>query len=479
MRRPGTSRTDGVRDRERKQLRSPRSGTNGDSQDARAALLESATRRWQPTLIKRATAGACILLASFALALLVTLGSRPAPGLAGASVLLVLCVLQLFTVVGIRRLESARESRGLLIVVLCADCMLVTLAGVLCGQPAPAAAFNIVLPMACAATLPWRLRYQALLTSAAFVAILVSAVGAGLTQDHAIVLLNQTVVLLSSVYLAFELERTRLSHMAGELASGQADRRLQDVTADLERRVASRTRELEGRTKELEHVVKELQSISYTVSHDLRAPLRHINGYSTALREEYSQALGAEGCGYLDRMCAATRRMGSMIDSLLRLARVTQTELVPEPVNLSALVRCISADVHVTPPGREVRWIIQDGVWATGDGALLRVAIENLIDNALKFSANQNPAYVEFGLEDGGGEDVYYVRDNGAGFDMRYYDKLFKLFTRLHASDEYEGTGIGLATVQRTIERHGGRVWAQSAVASGATFFFTLGRMAG
>ncbi|MBI5504430.1 MAG: hypothetical protein HY899_06490 [Deltaproteobacteria bacterium] len=453
-----------------------------DARSPRAALRQYVAERWQPTFAMRVVVGARLLLAGTAALMVTTLAFGAAlPGVE-YGVLVTLCLVQVATIAGIRKVTSPGAARALMLASSCVDSVLVASAAAIGGRTVTAVAFCTTFPMACAAVVPWRPGDQALLA----VIELAATVANGCVVDGAVslaggepaVMLIETLFLGASVVITYELERTRLAGGAEEMARHRSDQTLQELNVELERRVAERTYELEGRTRELERVVKELQSMSYTVSHDLRAPLRHINGFSTALREEYAEALGQRGCAYVDRMCAATQHMGSMIDSMLRLGRVTRADLARESVNLSAIVRSLSNDLQATAPDREVRWIIQDDVWASGDSGLLRVAIENLVDNALKFSRDRTPSYVEFGMDDGGGEAVYYVRDNGVGFDMRYYDKLFRLFTRLHGHEEFEGSGIGLATVQRAIERHGGRIWAHSAVAKGTTFFFTLGAAA-
>lgn len=454
-----------------------------DARSHRAVLREYVAQRWQPAFAMRAVVGARLLLGGSGTLIVATLALGPALPSAEYAVLAALCVVQIATIIGIRRVTSPPAARALMLASSCADAVLVASAAAIGGRTVTAVAFCTTFPMACAAVVPWRPGDQALLAVVALAATMANGCFVdgtlGLAGGELAVMIIETLFLGASVVVTYELERTRLAGGAEEMARHHSDQTLQELNVELERRVAERTHELEGRTRELERVVKELQSMSYTVSHDLRAPLRHINGFSTALREEYSEALGERGCGYVDRMCAATQHMGAMIDSMLRLGRVTRAELAREPVNLSAVVRSLSSDLQATALDREVRWIIQDDVWASGDGALLRVAIENLIDNALKFSRDRAPAYIEFGMDDGGGESVYYIRDNGVGFDMRYYDKLFGLFTRLHGHDEFEGAGIGLATVQRAIERHGGRVWAHSAIAKGTTVFFTLGAAAG
>jgi PAS domain S-box-containing protein len=232
---------------------------------------------------------------------------------------------------------------------------------------------------------------------------------------------------------------------------------------------------LRASTAQLEVANRELEAFSYSVSHDLRAPLRSIDGFSRMLLEDYADALDDTGRQYLQRVRAATQRMGYLIDDLLKLARVSRTEIRRERVDLSALARGIIEQQQKAQPDRRVDIHIMDGLTAEGDARLLQIALENLLGNAWKFTSEKPRAVIEFAAQREGDELVYFVRDNGAGFDMTYAHKLFGPFQRLHDATRFDGTGIGLATVQRVIHRHGGRVWAQSSVGEGATFYFTLG----
>ena len=237
----------------------------------------------------------------------------------------------------------------------------------------------------------------------------------------------------------------------------------------------SASRELEDANRDLEATNRELEAFSYSVYDDLRAPLRSIDGFSQILLEDYSDELDEEGKDYLSRVRAASQRMGRLIDDLLGLSRVTRSALRWEPVNLSTQAREIIADLCKREPERRVEVEVSDGLVAYGDARLLRVVLENLIGNAWKFTEKESEARIEFGVTRFTGAPAYYVSDNGAGFEMAYADKLFGAFQRLHGSEEFEGTGIGLATVQRVVHRHGGRIWAEGEVGRGATFFFTLG----
>lgn len=224
------------------------------------------------------------------------------------------------------------------------------------------------------------------------------------------------------------------------------------------------------RNNEIESVNKELQAFSYSVSHDLRAPLRAIDGFSQALLEDYHDKLDPPGVSYLQRVRAATQRMGELIDDMLTLSRVSRAELRRTDVDLHALSQSVVKELCATEPRRKVEIVIEPGLSAHGDPALLRVMLENLWSNAWKFTAKTKGACIEFGRNANG----YFLRDNGAGFDMAYVDKLFGAFQRLHTPDEFAGTGIGLATVQRIVHRHGGQVRAEGRVGQGATFYFTL-----
>jgi PAS domain S-box-containing protein len=236
---------------------------------------------------------------------------------------------------------------------------------------------------------------------------------------------------------------------------------------ELERRVAERTAELEAANRELE-------AFSYSVSHDLRAPLRAINGFSRLLEEECADTLGEQARGHLARVRAASLKMGALIDDLLELSRVARHDMRKAAVDLSALAREIADELAAAEPARRVAWSIADGIAAFCDQNLIRAVLHNLLGNAWKYTSRKESARIAFGVEETDGERRFFVRDDGAGFDMRYAGKLFGAFQRLHAPSEFPGTGIGLATVARIVHRHGGRVWAEGRVNEGATFWFTL-----
>jgi hypothetical protein len=237
---------------------------------------------------------------------------------------------------------------------------------------------------------------------------------------------------------------------------------------DLEQRVLQRT-------AAYEEVNRELESFSYAVSHDLRAPLRHIEGFTNIIQEEYADGLPPEAKDCFGRICAAVGRMNGLIETLLHLSQVTRHVPTATTVDLSGMVRDLATDLAADYPERTVELEVQPDVTAWGDSKLLQVVMENLVGNAWKYTGRNGRAKIEFGVAQEGGGPVYFVRDNGAGFDMKYADKLFEVFQRLHRKDEFEGTGVGLATVRRVLRRMGGSIWAEGEVNKGATFYFTVG----
>ena len=242
---------------------------------------------------------------------------------------------------------------------------------------------------------------------------------------------------------------------------------IQRLNEDLEQRVRDRTAELVAANRELE-------AFSYSVSHDLRAPLRVIEGFAKMFLEEYEHTLDEQGRSYIDKIHSTSARMDRLIHDLLAFSRMSRASMNVKKVNLSALARSVVEELEQERPARAATFVVADGLVVEGDDTLLRIVVENLIGNAWKYTSRRPTARIEFGAETLNGERVYFVRDDGVGFDMRFVGKLFRPFQRLHAVGDFEGTGIGLATVQRIIERHGGRVWADSEVDGGTTFRFTL-----
>jgi two-component system, sensor histidine kinase and response regulator len=263
--------------------------------------------------------------------------------------------------------------------------------------------------------------------------------------------------------------------LARSLDSAVARKRAEETLRQLNVELDKRVRE---RTAELEEANKELETFAYSVSHDLRAPLRSIDGFSQALLEDYADKLDAAGQEFLQRIVTATERMTQLIDDLLKLSRVTRADMHLVQVDLSKLAASISQELRESKPNRRTSICVAHGLVTIGDPILLRALLENLLANAWKFSASKRATRIEVGSACIAGETAYFVRDNGVGFDMAYVGKLFAPFQRLHSQSEFAGTGIGLATVQRIVRRHGGRVWAEARPGKGATFWFTLRRAA-
>ena len=262
-----------------------------------------------------------------------------------------------------------------------------------------------------------------------------------------------------------------------ELPEGQlVTAAIRDVTdrKEIEREVQDLNVVLQRRATELEVANRELESFSYSVSHDLRAPLRTIDGFSQALLEDYRDQLPGDAQNFLERVRNAAQRMAKLIDDLLELSRISRIPVERKPIDVSALAQSIAEELQQAEPARRVQFVIEPRLRAQGDSQLLRIAMQNLMNNAWKFTSRIEEARIEVGTRQEGGAPAFFVRDNGAGFDMSYAGKLFGAFQRLHAVTEFPGTGIGLATVQRIIHKHGGRVWAESVVDQGATFYFTL-----
>ena len=249
-----------------------------------------------------------------------------------------------------------------------------------------------------------------------------------------------------------------------------------DITASkaLQRETAELNRQLVRRTRDLESANREIEAFSYSISHDLRAPLRAIDAFSHALLEDCGHLLDDVGCRHLGRVRAAAQRMAGLIDALLDLSRIARNELHCDRVDLSAIACAVASELAQVEPDRDVKFLIGERIEAQGDARVLRALLENLLGNAWKFTSRRDTSQIEFGSVLRGLETIYYVRDDGAGFDMRYAKHLFGAFQRMHDATEFAGTGVGLATVHRIVTWHGGRIWAEAEPEKGATFWFTL-----
>jgi light-regulated signal transduction histidine kinase (bacteriophytochrome) len=269
-----------------------------------------------------------------------------------------------------------------------------------------------------------------------------------------------------------DLAREVATQLAISISQARLYTRIKQYSEELELRVYLRTSALEAANKELE-------AFSYSVSHDLRAPLRAVDGYARMLEEDYGNRLDAEGARILRAVRSNGQRMAQLIDDLLAFSRLGRAAVHTQPVGMNALVEQVVHDLHQETDGRRINFVIGSLGIAEVDPALFKQALTNLLSNAIKFTRDSDSPVIQIGCEDEGGAGtsvVYFVKDNGAGFDMKYYEKLFGVFQRLHSSAEFPGTGVGLAIVQRVVNRHGGRVWAEGKPGEGATFFFTLRR---
>jgi light-regulated signal transduction histidine kinase (bacteriophytochrome) len=275
-------------------------------------------------------------------------------------------------------------------------------------------------------------------------------------------------VLASSVLLYVLLSIMQRRQDAALRALSERESEIRRMNAELERRVAQRTEQLEAMNRELE-------SFAYAVSHDLRAPLRSMSGFSQLLQDNPSDALDEKSRHYLKRINDASRRMSALIEDLLSLSRISRSELSPRTVDLSQLVNDVATTIRERYPQHQVDLHVETGMLVQADPRLLRIAIENLLDNAWKYTRYAEQPQVRVGSQTSDDGQTYYVRDNGIGFDMAYSSKLFGPFQRLHADPDYPGTGIGLVTVQRILARHGGRIWVHAEPNRGATFYFTFG----
>ena len=294
------------------------------------------------------------------------------------------------------------------------------------------------------------------------------------SRDYETVLMDRTgtahSVLISGEIVALDGEECTIALIVDITARKRVEEEVRRLNAELEDRVRQRTADLTAANKELE-------SFAYSISHDLRAPLRGIDGFSRLLQEDYGDRLDAQGHDYLARVRRATQRLGTLIDHILELSRLTRHEMRAEAVDMARIAREVFEDLRKSQPERRVDFQVGPIAPARGDPQMLRVLLENLIDNAWKYTGRTDPARIEFGCRvdhDGTGICEYYVRDNGAGFDMAYAGKLFGPFQRLHKIEDFDGSGIGLASASRIVRRHGGRIWAQGAPGEGATFYFTI-----
>ncbi|HYC57775.1 MAG TPA: ATP-binding protein [Candidatus Binatia bacterium] len=430
-------------------------------------------------------------LSIVALASFVFLFSKPpTPELAGTFSLHFAGRL-IFTVLGIVLCRVYPSDRVVIAVLLATSAVMSASSaylGILRGDYTSNALISIALCVGAAAIIPWGWRPHLVLVVTFMTGLLVDAAvihGSFARSLDSHILLTLFVCVGGAMYTVVSLDRSRKAIEQRQLEDEAA---IESLTRDLERRVRERTEALQAANAELEsanaklasinaeldQANRELQGFTYSVSHDIRGALRVIGGQSHMLAEEHGAALPASGRQLVEGIRTGTIRVGQLVDSLLALARVSRTRLRIEPVDLTQLARDVDASLRAGEPHRQVQLEVEENLGADGDPTLLRILLENLMSNAWKFTRPVAAARIEVGSCMQDGRKVYFVRDNGAGFDMKYEAKLFRPFEKLHEPGEYEGTGIGLSTVKRVITRHGGQVWASSAPGQGASFFFTL-----
>ncbi|MBI5505442.1 MAG: hypothetical protein HY899_11615 [Deltaproteobacteria bacterium] len=341
--------------------------------------------------------------------------------------------------------------------------------GTLAGNAVTSALIFSAFALATGAMLPWGLQPQLITVSVAGLALLAQVFffdAYNLAGGYQAASLGVTAVaLLASLGMVWRIESYRLQSSKDHSLWLEAERALTDVQTEIERRVGERIGELESANRDLE-------SFSYSVSHDLRAPLRTVSGFTEVLIEDYGGQLDPKAIELVQRLRAAIQRMGDLVDALLEVSRVTHHELRAETVDLAAVAGEIVGDLAVASPQRSVEVTVAPGLVAHGDSRLLRVLLTNLIENAWKFTSRQASPRIEIGQREDGGETTYFVRDNGVGFDEKTATGMFTAFSRFHPG--FEGTGIGLSIAARVVARHGGRIWAEGRPGEGATFLFTL-----
>lgn len=381
-----------------------------------------------------------------------------------------LALVQLVMLALLRRDMTTSRLERIMLADAAAACAVTAWLGIASGRTTGSDFFLLGVAINTAAVLPWAPRSQAVLGAIAAAAIVANGYGVNGTLSGAVdfrIFVPVVVLIGASIYTSYMLEAARLQSAGADLLRERAEAQTRELNAMLERRVVERTAELQAANEELE-------AFAYSVSHDLRAPLRAMDGLSEALLEDYSGNLQDHAKDYLTRIRGEASRLGDLVDDLLRLSRVTRAVMQRRDVDLSALASTVAARLSNSRPDRDAQFTIADGMRDHCDGSLVRVLLENLLGNAFKFTRKTPHARIEFGCEHRNGARLYVVRDNGVGFDMAHVGKVFEAFERLHSSADFEGTGIGLTTVDRIVRRHGGRITAEAEPGNGATFRFTL-----
>ncbi|MBI5505907.1 MAG: hypothetical protein HY899_14010 [Deltaproteobacteria bacterium] len=422
-------------------------------------------------LASRSTAAALVVLTGTGAFCAIKLWLTPGAALSGYAPLLGLALFQVVVLMCVQRGATTSLLERVLVADMAAVCAAIAWAGVVPGRATGSDFFLMGLAMLGAALVPWRPRSQATLAVVAAIAILANAYGANAAMTGTVdfrTFVPAAVLLGASVYTSYTLQAAELQSARADLLRRSAEAETREQSMMLERNVLERTAEFQAANDELE-------AFSYSVSHDLRAPLRAMDALSQALLEDYGASLDIDARDYLQRIRGETGRLGDLIDDLLRLSRVTRSIMTREVVDLSAVASIEAARLRSSCPQRDVQFVIAPGMHASCDGALVRVLLENLLGNAFKFTRKTARARIEFGFEQHDSGRVYVVRDNGVGFDMAHVSKVFEAFERLHSADDFEGTGIGLTTADRIVRRHGGTITAHAQPGEGATLRFTLG----
>ncbi|MFN2377405.1 MAG: ATP-binding protein [Candidatus Binatia bacterium] len=421
-------------------------------------------------LHSRATAVCWTILAGVCLFSIAKAWFEPATGYLWYGPAAALAVLQVGILGRLRRGISARNMERTMLADTSAACAVVGWLGMVSGRTTGSDFFLVGLAVNTAAVLPWGPQRQALLALAAGAAIFANGYGVNGSLASAVdfrTFVPVLVLLGASVFTTRLIEAARYQGARSELLRRRAEAEILEANSLLERRVAERTAELEAANGELE-------AFSYSVSHDLRAPLRAMDGFSEALLEDYTDQLDKLGKDYLRRIRGEARRLGELVDDLLRLSRVTRAVVRRQNVDITELALVEADRLLKANPEREVSIKVAPGLKAHCDEYLVRIALQNLLGNAFKFTQHNAQPRVELGRERRNGDEVFVLRDNGVGFDMAHVGKIFEAFQRLHSEEEFDGTGIGLTTVERIVRRHGGRITAEGEPDRGATFRFTL-----
>jgi len=421
-------------------------------------------------LLSRAKAVVWIVLAGIVTFSAAKAWFEPSTGLSWYVPALVLGVTQFVMMALLQGHPTPRQTERILLLDATAACAIIAWLGIASGRSTGSDFFLLGVAINTAAVVPWAPKRQAVLGFVAAAAIIANGYGIHGSLLHSVdfrTFVPVVVLIGASFYTSYSMEAARLTSARDQLLRERAEAETSELNSLLERRVVERTKELQAANDELE-------AFAYSVSHDLRAPLRAMDGLSEALVEDYADALDGTAKDYLGRIRSEASRLGHLVDDLLGLSRVTRALMKRQEVDLSGIARTIAEQLQLAHPQRVVEFAIDPDLRAECDGPLVRALLENLLGNAFKFTQRNPAARIEFGRAAHDGKSAFFLSDNGVGFDMAHAGKIFGAFERLHGSEEFEGTGIGLTTVDRIVRRHGGTIVANAEPGKGATFYFTL-----